>query len=181
MDTLKWEIVRYESARKQRWDSFVRDSRNATFLFLRDYMEYHSDRFEDHSLLAYRNGKLVAILPANAVGDTLYSHQGLTYGGWLLPMRHIDAGDVICLFEAWNDYALAHGFRGCVYKPVACSRRPLCSSSLRRPHLRIPHQQCDIPSRPCPNDALPDKVAQLRPTACRGPQFQHRNRRGGLS
>ncbi|MBD5217154.1 MAG: GNAT family N-acetyltransferase [Bacteroidales bacterium] len=126
MDTLKWEIVRYESSRKQQWDSFVRESRNATFLFLRDYMEYHSDRFEDHSLLAYRKGKLLAILPANAVGDTLYSHQGLTYGGWLLPMRHIDAEDVLCLFEAWNDYAPAHGFRGCVYKPVPYiyTRRP---------------------------------------------------------
>ncbi len=47
-------------------------------------MDYHQDRFDDFSLMVYNNKKLVALLPANRVGDTLYSHQGLTYGGLLL-------------------------------------------------------------------------------------------------
>ncbi|QHI36357.1 hypothetical protein IMCC3317_17190 [Kordia antarctica] len=47
-------------------------------------MEYHKDRFEDHSLLIFKNEKVVALLPANAVENTLHSHQGLTYGGLLV-------------------------------------------------------------------------------------------------
>lgn len=44
-------------------------------------MEYHNDRFEDFSLLIFKAEKLVSVLPANRVENTVYSHQGLTYGG----------------------------------------------------------------------------------------------------
>lgn len=48
-------------------------------------MEYHSDRFIDFSLLIYdNNGKLIALLPANLQNNVLYSHQGLTFGGFLV-------------------------------------------------------------------------------------------------
>jgi uncharacterized protein (DUF486 family) len=39
------------------------------------------DRFQDYSLLIFEEDKLIAVLPANRVGETVYSHQGLTYGG----------------------------------------------------------------------------------------------------
>jgi len=65
----------------------VSKAKNATFLFQRDFMEYHQDRFEDHSLMVYKNDKLLAILPANKKEDTLYSHQGLTYGGLVVDHR----------------------------------------------------------------------------------------------
>ena len=67
------------------WDSFVSKAKNATFLFYRDFMEYHQDRFEDYSLMIFKNEKLVAVLPANKINNELHSHQGLTYGGLLLP------------------------------------------------------------------------------------------------
>ncbi len=47
-------------------------------------MDYHSDRFEDHSLMVFHNEKLLAILPSNIKKETLYSHQGLTYGGFVI-------------------------------------------------------------------------------------------------
>ena len=47
-------------------------------------MEYHQDRFDDYSLMIYKNDKLVSLLPANKNGTIVYSHQGLTYGGLLL-------------------------------------------------------------------------------------------------
>lgn len=47
-------------------------------------MEYHQDRFDDYSLMIYKNEKLIALLPANRVKNKVYSHQGLTYGGLLL-------------------------------------------------------------------------------------------------
>lgn len=47
-------------------------------------MEYHQDRFEDYSLMVYKQGKLVALFPANIIGDEVYSHKGLSYGGFLV-------------------------------------------------------------------------------------------------
>ncbi len=47
-------------------------------------MDYHSDRFKDASFLIFKNTKLIGLFPANRLGNRLYSHQGLTYGGLLL-------------------------------------------------------------------------------------------------
>lgn len=63
------------------WNSFVITAKNSTFLFQRDYMDYHSDRFDDYSIMVFDSNNLIAVLPANLKGDKLYSHQGLTYGG----------------------------------------------------------------------------------------------------
>ena len=72
------EIVRYTPDQKQAWNDFVSRSKNGTFLLDRNYMDYHADRFTDHSLMVYRRDKLYALLPGNIAGDTFYSHQGLT-------------------------------------------------------------------------------------------------------
>ena len=81
---LQLNIVRYTAEQKTVWDSFVATSKNGTFLFMRDYMDYHADRFADHSLMFYKGGRLIALLPGNESDDTYYSHGGLTYGGFIL-------------------------------------------------------------------------------------------------
>jgi hypothetical protein len=58
-------IKKYDPSNKPYWDDFVSRSKNGSFLFYRDYMDYHSDRFFDYSLLIFKGKKLVAILPAN--------------------------------------------------------------------------------------------------------------------
>lgn len=50
-------------------------------------MDYHKDRFEDYSLMVFKDEKLVAVLPANRVEDKLFSHQGLTYGGLVISKK----------------------------------------------------------------------------------------------
>ena len=50
-------------------------------------MDYHSDRFEDASLMVFKQEKLIALLPANKKGNDLISHQGLTYGGLMLQQK----------------------------------------------------------------------------------------------
>ena len=103
---------------QQSWDEFVARSRNATFLHYRDYMDYHSDRFHDHSLIFLSDkGKIVALLPANAAGEALYSHQGLTYGGMLVSMKST-AKEVIEAFRLLTDYANEQGVKKIIYKPV---------------------------------------------------------------
>lgn len=77
----KYTVKKYTENDYKKWNDFIAQAKNATFLFHRDFMEYHKDRFEDYSLMVFEEEKLAAVLPANLSGQTLYSHQGLTYGG----------------------------------------------------------------------------------------------------
>lgn len=76
----KYTVKQYSKNDYTIWNDFIDQSKNATFLFHRDFMEYHQDRFEDFSLLIFEDQKLKAVLPANKVRNSVYSHQGLTYG-----------------------------------------------------------------------------------------------------
>lgn len=73
-------------------------SKNATFLFHRDFMEYHKDRFEDCSLMIYKDEQLMALLPAHKIENTLYSHKGLTYGSFMLS-SNVKIADVFESFK----------------------------------------------------------------------------------
>ena len=46
-------IIPYSIYRKEAWDAFVDMSKNGTFLLKRGFMDYHSDRFFDCSVLIY--------------------------------------------------------------------------------------------------------------------------------
>jgi len=93
-------VERYSPQRKAMWDAFLSAAKNATFLFRRDYMDYHSDRFADHSLMIFHENRLVALLPANLSGDQqVVSHEGLTYGG-LVVSRDATLCEVLASFEA---------------------------------------------------------------------------------
>lgn len=120
---MDWEIRRYRPEDAAMWNDFIAHSRNATFLHNRGFMDYHSDRFADHSIVATLRGRISALLPANEETDAegrsrLVSHRGLTYGGWLFPHARVDAGEVLELFGCLADYMRGHGFEELVYKPV---------------------------------------------------------------
>lgn len=111
-------IERYSHHHQPQWDAFVQASRSGTFLFQRDYMDYHSDRFDDHSLLFYDDkGRLLALLPAHQDGATLSSHNGLTYGG-LVINDAVKVETMLALFGALLAYCAGQGIRRVVYKPV---------------------------------------------------------------
>lgn len=79
-----YSIRNYQQADYQKWNAFIATAKNATFLFHRDFMDYHADRFSDFSLMVYKGDDLIAVLPANTSGSIVISHQGLTYGGLVL-------------------------------------------------------------------------------------------------
>jgi len=110
-------IIRYTPDWQQQWDDFVRKSKNGTFLFCRGYMDYHADRFTDHSLLFTHNGQLCALLPATTSGNAFSSHSGLTYGG-LITDKHITAAKVLEAFILLKDYLIAQGLQSFSYKPI---------------------------------------------------------------
>jgi len=74
-----YTIKRYETKDYDYWNDFISQAKNATFLFHRDFMEYHKNRFDDYSLIVLDGKKLVAVLPANVIQNEVFSHQELTY------------------------------------------------------------------------------------------------------
>lgn len=111
-------LVRYTADRQAQWDAFVKASKNGTFLFERAYMDYHSDRFKDYSLLCFDvKGRLLALLPANEKYGVLYSHQGLTYGGLILSPE-VRTAQVLEMMRMICDYLRQRAFSAWRYKQV---------------------------------------------------------------
>ena len=112
-----FEIRRYTPKHVDEWNQFVAESKNGVFLFDRRYMDYHSDRFCDHSLMFYLDGRLLAVLPAHQSGDTLCSHNGLTYGGLVMSPR-LTVVQTMHLFQEMNEYLCSQGIRHVSYKAI---------------------------------------------------------------
>lgn len=114
------ELIKYTPAYADEWNEFVAKSKNATFLLDRRFMDYHSARFTDMSLLWTEKGKIIAALPANydQASRTLYSHQGLTYGG-LIISRKTTGKQVLDMFDMLINFCRneLHAER-IVYKPI---------------------------------------------------------------
>ncbi|WP_206482250.1 GNAT family N-acetyltransferase [Nonlabens ponticola] len=92
----------YTSSDRAAWNDFIQQSVNGCFLHEREFMEYHSDRFQDHSLMAFDDDNLRGCFPAHVVDDHLISHNGLTYAGWIVSA---DATDLDNLHQALLDYS----------------------------------------------------------------------------
>lgn len=126
-------VVPYALSYKEIWDSFVVDSKNGTFLLMRDYMDYHADRFFDCSLLVYegepegadamgprgRDG-LKAVFPANWVEEerTVYSHRGLTYGGLIVDPEITQMEVLVVMQKVMQYYRDMLQATTLVYKPI---------------------------------------------------------------
>jgi hypothetical protein len=113
------------------WNSFVSFAENSSFLFDRQFMEYHSDRFTDASMLVFDNDVLAGIFPASIRNGTVYSHQGLTYGGLILKDRRNVRKQLACYHALFQHLAQA-GVNNVVYKPVPAY---LCRSTNEFEHF----------------------------------------------
>lgn len=110
-------VERYESRLQRDWDEFVARSKNGVFLFYRSYVEYHADRFADHSLLFFDDSKLLALLPANRRGNVLASHGGLTFGGFVTDDK-MKTPTMLELFDALHQHCRSEAIERVIYKPV---------------------------------------------------------------
>lgn len=113
-----WSVERYAPDRQAEWDLFLQTAKNGTFLFHRDYMDYHRDRFTDRSLMVFHRNKLAALLPANLNerGDVV-SHEGLTYGG-LVVRREATLLEVAACLQALLQYLHRHEISRLLYKQI---------------------------------------------------------------
>ncbi|WP_232226359.1 FemAB family protein [Flavobacterium sp. ACAM 123] len=113
----KYIVKQYESSYFEQWNAFIGKAKNATFLFHRDFMEYHEERFQDYSLLIFEGAALIAVLPANRVGNTVYSHQGLTYGG-LVYSSKINGEKVASSIDSLLSFLKQNGIQFFYFKPI---------------------------------------------------------------
>jgi hypothetical protein len=104
---------------KHEWDNFLTNSKNSSFLFYRDYMEYHQDRFTDYSLVVTNEkNQFLAIFPANITSDNVViSHQGLTYGG-LVVKEDEKLVDVILFIKEILKFLQNHHVDTLIYKEI---------------------------------------------------------------
>lgn len=111
-------IIKYEEERRSLWNEFVENSKNGHFFFKRDYLEYHSDRFEDFSLIVFDdNKKILALLAANVNKSIVYSHQGLTFGGFIIDDR-MKTETMFEIFECLKLFLKEHSIKKIVYKCI---------------------------------------------------------------
>ncbi|MGB9980313.1 hypothetical protein [Methanobacterium sp.] len=113
----KLRVERYQKEYKSLWDQFIDNSKNGIFLFNRDYMEYHSDRFEDFSLMFFKGNKLIAVMPANIDGDTVISHEGLTFGG-IISNKKMKTVKMLEIFDILKKFLKDNGIKKLIYKTI---------------------------------------------------------------
>lgn len=122
-------VKQYQQSDYLTWNDFISQAKNATFLFHRDFMDYHKDRFEDFSLMVYNDQKLIAVLPANRVGNMVYSHQGLTYGGLVYAQKG-DGAMAGSIVDVILDYLSSNDFISFYYKPIPSFYFPIGNSAI---------------------------------------------------
>lgn len=111
------EVRFYTPADLELWDSFIKSSRMPMFMFERGFMDYHSDRFQDASLLFFHEGQLMAVLPASKHGCEVRSHGGLTYGGMIYGEKMKQVAMLEC-FDAMIAFFHEQGIGSITYKTI---------------------------------------------------------------
>ena len=114
------QLIKYTQDLQTDWNQFVATSKNGTFMLNRQYMDYHSDRFEDCSLMFVEKERVFAVFPANVVREKamIGSHMGLTYGG-LIMGTEINAARVLEAFDLLKQhYRKEYGAKTLYYKAI---------------------------------------------------------------
>lgn len=111
-------VTRYSDEFKSDWDLYLSKCRNKHFMFNRDYMEYHKDRFNDHSLIIFDDkNRIISLLPANESGTTIFTHQGLTFGGFL-SCGLMTTEKMLEVFSVVLEYYKSQGMDKLIYKKM---------------------------------------------------------------
>lgn len=157
-------LAPYEASRAAAWNAFVAASRNGVFQADRGFMDYHADRFVDASLVAWDGDRIVALLPAHRDGDTLVSHGGLSWGGFILGER---GGQrlVLALFERLVAAMQTQGLRRLRYKtlPLPYQRWPSEDDRYALFRLGATRWRCELLSMLPPGPPPPGSELRRRP------------------
>jgi hypothetical protein len=85
-------VKKYEESERTLWNDFCNKCNNGTIFHNQSFFDYHpTGRFNNHHLI-FRSGKKIVALLTGAIvenqesGKIYVSHQGASYGGFVLPM-----------------------------------------------------------------------------------------------
>lgn len=109
---------KYQVENKDIWDLVVMQAENNHFMFQRDYMDYHSDRFQDHSYLVFKDAQPIAVLPGCQKSDMWSSHAGLTFGGLILTAKSNRISLVCEIYKAFFGHLKNEKFKHAFIKPL---------------------------------------------------------------
>ena len=110
------KIVRYNPEYKMLWNNFV-DKEKSPFFFNRDFMEYHGNKFQDHSTILFYKEKPAVIFPTHQYQDSIFSHKGLSFGGFIIDSSF--GSEITFRFcRSLMHYYKNAGFSSCFYKKV---------------------------------------------------------------
>lgn len=120
----------FEKADFEEWNLFIQTTSLGHFFFQTDYLFYHKERFTDFSLLIYNEKKvLICVVPAclkstasinftvNFTEKILYSHQGLTFGGFIFKDKLPFLEKQKCI-SACLDFLKENNFTSLIIKPL---------------------------------------------------------------
>ncbi|MWV72485.1 GNAT family N-acetyltransferase [Helicobacter saguini] len=146
----------YKAENKATWNAFNKVAKNGIFMFDRDFMDYHSHKFVDNSLMFYENEKLIALLPLNlkivsksnniesnvsknetkildsnfkdsklsqtlqnlnSTQKILYSHEGLTFGGFITD-KNMKQHKMLECFALLKEYMKEQNIDKLIYKAL---------------------------------------------------------------
>lgn len=110
-------IIRFSDKYSSSWDEFIKSSSNGTFIHTRKFLNYHLNKFDDHSLIIKDKKKIICLFIANQSKQIIYSHEGLTFGG-LIIKRNLKSEYVLVLFQKILDYYKNKKINKIIYKCV---------------------------------------------------------------
>ena len=79
------EIHKFTERDSKQWEDFVAKANNGTIFQSLRFLGYHpSQRFKNHHLIIKEKASILALFPAVIQNKTIISHQGASYGGFVL-------------------------------------------------------------------------------------------------
>ncbi len=129
---MDFKVLFFTDSKEKEWDDFIfLDACNGSFLQSRKFLNYHKKgKFEDCSLMFYKEDKLVAVCPAcvreENTKKVFFSHSGSTYGGIIVSEELLRLEKMMGLLTAFESFLIEKGFDKCVLKqnnPLMNTRR----------------------------------------------------------
>ncbi|UCG29350.1 MAG: GNAT family N-acetyltransferase [candidate division WOR-3 bacterium] len=126
------DINKFTERDRKHWEEFVAKSNNGTIFHTQDFLGYHpADRFKNHHLIIRDRTNIIALFPAVENSTTIVSHQGASYGGFVLK-NDLGIHTIYLMVEHVVQYFRTHGFNR-----IVLTQPPLI-------YYRDPHQYIDF-------------------------------------
>lgn len=114
------EILKFTEKDHKHWEDFVAHANNGTIFHTLQFLGYHpSDRFQNHHLIVKDRSNIIALFPTVEDHKTIISHQGASYGGFVLK-ENLGIHTTYLMVEHVVQYFKAKG-----YKKIILTQPPL--------------------------------------------------------